>query len=81
MINPKEIIKEVEDEALLSGTINQTFIKLKQSLLTGTLKQQGRELGALAVLACAQCHGTHRMAYEARNLFVEKRSWQALIKH
>lgn len=26
MINPKEIIKEVEDEALLSGTINQTFI-------------------------------------------------------
>ena len=68
--------KEFPDSA-----INATFGKLKQSLLTGTAKEQGQELGTLAVLACAQCHGTHRMAYEARNLFVEKRSWRELMKH
>ena len=62
-------------------TINQTIAKLEESLVSGTLKDQGRELGTLAVTACAQCHGTHRLAYDSRNLFVEKRSWRELIKH
>ncbi len=61
--------------------INQTIISLEESLLTGTVKDQGRELGTLAVTACARCHGTHRLAYDSRNLFVEKRSWGELIQH
>jgi cytochrome c556 len=62
-------------------TIDHTIARLEESLVTGTLKDQSRELGTLAVTACAQCHGTHRLAYDSRNLFVEKRSWRELIKH
>ena len=62
-------------------TIDRTVARLEESLVSGTLKDQGRELGTLAVTACAQCHGTHRLAYDSRNLFVEKRSWRELIKH
>lgn len=62
-------------------SINQTVISLEESLVTGTVKDQGRELGTLAVIACARCHGTHRLAYDSRNLFVEKQDWRELIKH
>jgi len=62
-------------------TINNTVARLKESLETGTLKDQGRELGTLAVTACARCHGTHRLAYDSRNLFVEKQDWRELMKH
>ena len=62
-------------------TINNTVARLEKSLVTGTLKDQGRELGTLAVTACAQCHGTHRLAYDSRNLFVEKQGWRELTKH
>lgn len=61
--------------------INQTIDSLEKSLVTGTVKDQGRELGTLAVIACARCHGTHRLAYDSRNLFVEKRGWRELITH
>jgi cytochrome c556 len=63
------------------NAINQTIASLKESLVSGTPKDQGRELGTLAVTACAQCHGIHRLAYDSRNLFVEKRDWGELIKH
>jgi cytochrome c556 len=62
-------------------TINKTIASLGESLRTGTLKDQGRELGTLAVLACARCHGTHRLASDARKLFVDRQSWVELIKH
>jgi cytochrome c556 len=62
-------------------TINKTLSSLGESLRTGTLKDQGRELGTLAVLACARCHGTHRLAYDSRRLFVDRQSWVELIKH
>ena len=62
-------------------TINATINSLGESLRTGTLKDQGRELGTLAVLACARCHGTHRIAYDTRQLFVDRQSWVELIKH
>ena len=39
------------------------------------------KLGTLAVLACARCHGTHRIAYDIRQLFVDRQSWVELIKH
>lgn len=71
-----------KDEKEYPGdTINNTVTRLEESLVTGTLKDQGRELGTLAVTACARCHGTHRLAYDSRNLFVEKRGWRELIKH
>jgi cytochrome c553 len=71
-----------KDEKEYPGdTINNTAARLEESLLTGTLKDQGRELGTLAVTACAQCHGTHRLAYDSRNLFVEKQGWRELMKH
>ena len=62
-------------------TINNTISSLGESLRTGTLKDQGRELGTLAVLACARCHGTHRLAYDTRRLFVDRQSWVELLKH
>jgi len=62
-------------------TINTTISSLGESLRTGTLKDQGRELGTLAVLACARCHGTHRIAYDTRKLFSDRQSWVELIKH
>jgi cytochrome c556 len=71
-----------KDEKEYPGdTINNTVTRLEESLVTGTLKDQGRELGTLAVTACARCHGTHRLAYDSRTLFVEKRGWRELIKH
>lgn len=62
-------------------TMNKTIISLEKSLKTGTLKDQGRKLGTLAVLACARCHGTHRIAYDTRKTFVDGPNWLELIKH
>ena len=71
-----------KDEREYPGdAINNTIARLEESLVTGTLKDQGRELGTLAVTACARCHGTHRLAYDARNQLVEKQGWRELIKH
>jgi hypothetical protein len=61
--------------------INQTIASLKESLIAGTVRDQGRELGTLAVTAFTQCLGTHRLAYDSRNLFVEQQGWRELIKH
>jgi len=61
--------------------INKTITDLEESLRTGTLKDQGRELGTLAVLACARCHGTHRLAYDTRKIFSDRPNWLELIKH
>ena len=62
-------------------TINNTITSLRESLETGSLKDQGRQLGTLAVLACARCHGTHRIAFDTRELFANRQSWIDLIKH
>ena len=62
-------------------TIYKTLSSLGESLRTGTLKDQGRELGTLAVQACARCHGTHRLAYDSSRLFVDRQSWSELIRH
>jgi cytochrome c556 len=70
-----------EIEAYPSKAMTQTIKQLEQSLQTGTLKDQGRELGTLAVQACARCHGTHRMSYDARTQLSEKMDWRQLIKH
>jgi len=62
-------------------TINQTMDSLEESLNTGTLKDQGRHLGTLAVLACARCHGIHRLSYDAGQIFSDDQNWLELIKH
>ncbi len=61
--------------------INNTITNLEKSLTTGTPKEQGEVLGTLAVLACARCHGTHRLAYDSRKLMSDKPNWLELIKH
>ena len=61
--------------------INKKIIRLENSLRTGTLKDQGQELGTLAVLACAHCHGTHRIAYDNKKTFVDGPNWLELMKH
>lgn len=61
--------------------MNNTISALEQSLKTGTPKQQGKELGTLAVLACARCHGTHRISYDNRKSFTDGSNWRELIKH
>jgi cytochrome c556 len=75
------ICHEKDEKDYPGDAINNTVTRLEESLVTGTLKDQGRELGTLAVTACARCHGTHRLAYDSRNLFVEKQGWRELMKH
>ncbi len=61
--------------------ITKTVASLEQSLQSGTLKQQGQALGTLAVLACARCHGTHRIAYDIRQLLSDEQRWLELARH
>lgn len=70
-----------EVENYPSKAMIKTLEELDQSLVAGSLKDQGRALGTLAVQACARCHGTHRMSYNARKLMVGKMDWLQLIKH
>jgi len=62
-------------------TINNTLSQLEKSLNTGTLKEQGRELGTLAVIACARCHGTHRLSYDEKEQLSSEPDWYQLMKH
>lgn len=62
-------------------TIVKTISSLERSLRTGTVKEQGKDLGTLAVLACARCHGTHRLASDTRATFIDGPNWRELIKH
>ena len=64
-----------------SEMMKKTLNSLEVSLESGTAKQQGRELGTLAVLACARCHGTHRIAFGAKQKIVKDVSLSDLIKH
>jgi hypothetical protein len=62
-------------------TISKTISGLEESLKTGTTKEQGRHLGTLAVLACARCHGAHRLSYDAGKIFSEDQNWLEFMKH
>ncbi len=61
--------------------MEKSLATLRHSLQNGTPRQQGRDLGALAVQACARCHGTHRIVYDAGRLLSEQRSWLELLRH
>lgn len=61
--------------------ISKTIDSLEESLKSGTLKEQGMHLGTLAVIACARCHGVHRLSYDVRKAFSDDLRWGELIKH
>lgn len=64
------------DEEMLSS-----LDTLQVQLTLGTLKQQGKALGELAVGACAQCHGTHRIAYDTRKVLESSPGFMELLHH
>lgn len=70
-----------EIEAYPTKAMSETMNQLGKSLEIGSLKDQGRYLGTLAVQACARCHGTHRISYDSRKQHTEKIDWGQLIKH
>ena len=63
-------------------TVVETALdELHTALLSGELKQQGEALGKVAVSACAQCHGTHRIAYDTQQILGESPSLFELLRH
>jgi cytochrome c553 len=64
-----------------SELMKSTLVKLETALISGSNKDQGQQLGTLAVLACARCHGTHRIAYGAKKHLTKTVSFRELIKH
>jgi cytochrome c556 len=61
--------------------MTHTMADLEQSLKTGSLEDQGKALGTVAVMVCAECHGTHRLAHDAKTLLNKKKNWGELLKH
>jgi cytochrome c556 len=61
--------------------MTRTMATLEQSLKTGSLADQGKALGTLAVMACAECHGTHRLAHDTKKLLGKEKNWSELLKH
>jgi mono/diheme cytochrome c family protein len=61
--------------------MSEAMETLEESLKAGDIMAKGRSLGMVAVLACAQCHGTHRLAFDAKMLFGREKNWQSLLQH
>ena len=61
--------------------MRKTILSLKQSLLNGKIKEQGVNLGTLAVQACATCHGTHRLAFGVKKLLTNDLDLKQLLSH
>jgi cytochrome c556 len=72
---------EKDPKAYPNAMMKQSMLDLEQTLKTGSLRDQGEALGTLAVMACAECHGTHRLSFDAKNLLNKKKSWGELLKH
>ena len=70
-----------EPQTYPSAEMSDAMATLGQSLNGGTLKEKGAALGAVAVMACATCHGTHRLSYDAKQLFKDTMSLRDLLKH
>ncbi len=73
--------KKLGKKAYPDPVVFDAMAKLEESLRTGDKKAKGRSLGVVAVLACAQCHGTHRLAFDAKILFGQEKNWQSLLRH
>lgn len=72
-----EHLEKTYPDASISAALDDLALRLE----SGTQKQQGQALGMLAVTACAQCHGTHRIAYDTRKLLSEKPGLIELFRH
>jgi len=71
-----------KDTKAYPGKANDMLLaELAQSLRSGTVKEQGRALGTLAVQACATCHGTHRLVFDVRQTFSDRPDWAQLLMH
>jgi len=64
-----------------NDAVQNALDTLQVRLTLGSLKQQGQALGELAVSACAQCHGTHRIAYDARKMLGASPGAIELLRH
>ncbi len=73
--------KPYPDETI-SGALNDLQLSL-ESTETGPeqTKKQSRALGMVAFTACAQCHGTHRVASDTRKLLEAQAGLIKLLKH
>jgi len=69
------------EKAYPTPAMTLAMASLKQSLKTGSLKDKGQALGSLAVMACATCHGTHRLSGDTQALFKQQKSMGALLDH
>ena len=72
---------ESDPKTYPSAEMNDAMATLGRSLNGGALKEKGAALGTVAVMACATCHGTHRLSYDARLLFKDTMSLRDLLKH
>lgn len=63
------------------SAITQSLDQLRQSLQSGDLNQQNRHLGTLAVVACAECHATHKLGFDASQKLKRPDSWSQAIRH
>ena len=61
--------------------MKKTLNSLEQALTSGTLKEQGQQLGTLAVQVCATCHATHRLSFDNRMMLEQPRTVLELIKN
>ncbi len=64
-----------------NDSINKAMDDLDAQLHTTDVSIQGRALGALAVLACAECHGSHRIVADTRQLLTRSTSIGELLAH
>lgn len=62
-----------------NDALKNTMGRLQLSLDSGTLKDQGKALGALAVQACASCHATHRMVFDLKSVFQQPQDWSRVM--
>jgi len=61
--------------------IKQSLKDLNTSLQSGNKSQQGRNLGHLAVTACATCHGIHKLTFATKQLISSDNNIIELLKH
>jgi len=73
--------KKLGEKAYPDPALSAAMAKLEENLRSGDVKAKGRSLGLVAVLACAQCHGTHRLAFDVKKLFGQEKNWWTLLRY
>lgn len=68
-------------QAYPSEPVEAALVDLETQLHGADKKAQGKALGTFAVTACAQCHGTHRISSDARQLLDKKLGFFGTLAH